>query len=83
MKNESCWLVSVGWVRGSDLVLGAQGGIGDVRGEVGVVDGTERQAVRPAATEVGEVDVLWDGNRRVIRLLQSTMQLATPSGKPY
>ena len=43
---------------GPDLVLRVQAGVGDVRGEVRVVDGAERQAVHPAAAEVGEVDVL-------------------------
>ena len=42
----------------ADLVLRAEAGVGDVGGEVRVVHGAERQAVRPAAAEVGEVDVL-------------------------
>ena len=43
---------------GPDLVVRVEAGVGHVGGEVRVVDGAERQAVRPAAAEVGEVDVL-------------------------
>lgn len=45
------------------LVLGWQGAVGDVRGEVGVIDGAEGQTVRPAAAEIGDVNIL-HGNKR-------------------
>lgn len=40
------------------LVLWREGAEGDVRGDVGVVDGTEGQAVCPAAAEISDVNVL-------------------------
>lgn len=40
------------------LIVWAEHAVGDVRGEVGVVDGTERKAIRPAAAEVGYVNIL-------------------------
>lgn len=36
-----------------------------MRGEVGVVDGTERQAVGPTAAEVGDVDVLHEEDTKI------------------
>lgn len=42
----------------SYLVLRIQGAVRDVRGEVGVVDGTEREAIHPAAAEVSNVNIL-------------------------
>lgn len=34
-----------------------------MRGEVGVIDGAEGQTVRPAAAEIGDVDIL-HGHKR-------------------
>lgn len=45
------------------LVLRWKRVIGDVRGEVGVIDGTEGETVGPAAAEIGDVDIL-QGERR-------------------
>lgn len=47
-----------GAVRSSYLVFGSESAVRDVRGEVGVVDGTEGEPIGPAAAEVGDVDVL-------------------------
>lgn len=50
-------------VHTSYLVLWIQGAVRDVRGEVGVVDGTERETIHPAAAEVGNVNVLQQEDR--------------------
>lgn len=45
------------------LVLGRQGAVGDVRGEVGVIDGAEGETVGPAAAEIGDVNILQGAQR--------------------
>lgn len=40
------------------LVLQGEGAVGDVGGQIRVVDGAEGQAVGPAAAEVRDVDIL-------------------------
>ena len=40
------------------LVLWGEAAVGDVWGEISVVDGAEGQAVGPAAAEVRDVDIL-------------------------
>ena len=47
--------------RRSYLVFGSKSAVRDVRGEVGVVDGTEGEPIGPAAAEVGDIDVLRRG----------------------
>lgn len=44
--------------RGFYLVLRGEGAVGDVWGEIRVVDGAEGQAVGPAAAEVSDVNIL-------------------------
>lgn len=45
------------------LVLQGEGAVGDVGGQIRVVDGAEGQAVGPAAAEVGDVDILKEEKR--------------------
>lgn len=49
--------------QGSRLVLRGEAAVGDVGGEISVVDGAEGQAVGPAAAEVRDVDVLEEGQK--------------------
>lgn len=45
------------------LVLQGEGAVGDVGGQIRVVDGAEGQAVGPAAAEVRDVDILKGAKR--------------------
>lgn len=51
------------------LVLRWERVIGDVRGEVGVIDGTEGETVGPAAAEIGDVDILQGERREKTRVM--------------
>lgn len=64
------------------LVLGGQGAVGDVRGEVGVVDGAEGETVGPAAAEIGDVDILHGHMRQVMRAARDNQgdELLRPRG---
>lgn len=45
---------------GTYLLLTVQLLVRDVSGQIGVQEGTEGQAVAPAAAEIGDIDVLWE-----------------------
>lgn len=73
--NHLVWFIK--WALGtrhrSYLVVWSEGAVGDVWGEVGVVDSTEGEPIGPAAAEVGDINILHsEKNRNKWRWHQST-----------